>query len=291
MPDALDQLHLSAARQVAAADVGVVAAQGQRDVVERQIVFGQQRGVEQHVILFFVTSPTVHFGHAGDRSQMGPHQPMLDRAQLGQIVTVALEQVVVDFAHAAGDRSQLGLVHAGLVGQFGDGQPLADQLAGAENVEAVLEDRVDLRQAKLGNRADLGQAGQSADHLLDRIGDLDLDLFGAQGRHHRVDLHHHGTGVGKGIDRQTGQREKSRNHQRSGEQQHDGAMFEAETDDAIEHGSWAGCRWNGADAEGGSLGRAEFVFFQIAAEEKAAGGDDHFADDSLPTSLPKCRRA
>ncbi len=203
---ALNQLDLAAARQIAAADVGVIAAQGQRDVVERQVEFGQQGGVEQDVILFFVAAPTVHFGHAGNAAQMSPHQPVLDRAQLGQVVTVAFEQIVINFAHSAGDRPELGLVHAGLIGQFGHGEPLADQLAGAENIEAVLKNRVDLRQAKLRYRPHFGQPGQSANHLLDRIGDLDLDLFGPQRRHHRVDLHHHGTGVGKGVDRQTRQR-------------------------------------------------------------------------------------
>ncbi len=159
---------------------------------------------------------------------------MLNRPQLLEAEAVALEQIVIDFAHAAGDRAQLGLVHAGLIGQFGDGEPLADQLAGAENVEAILKNRVDLRQAELGNRSDFGQPWQPADDLFDRVGDLHLDLFGRECRHQRVDLHHHRTGVGKGVDRQAGQREHPRNDQRSGQQQHDGPMFEAETDDAIE---------------------------------------------------------
>ena len=89
-------------------------------------------------------------------------------------------------------------------------QALHDELAGEVDVGAIFEGDGDLREPELRDGTHLLEAGQPGDGLLDREGDLLLDLEGRERRRGGVDLDLDRRRVGKRIDRQTEQRVRPR---------------------------------------------------------------------------------
>ena len=149
------------------------------DLVEGQAVLDQPVRVDANLVLLLEAAPAIDLGGARDGAQLGLDDPVVNGAQIGQVVALAGDDIVKDLAQAGGDRSHLGPFHAGR--QLDGGQPLVDQLAGEVDVGAVVEGDDHLRQAELRDRAELLQTGQPADGLLDREGDLPLDLLRARG--------------------------------------------------------------------------------------------------------------
>ena len=159
--DAVDQEHAAAPADVAAADVAVVLLDRLDHLVEGQAVLDEAVGVDADLVLLLVAAPAVDLGRALHCPQLGPDDPVVDGAQLGDVVPLAGDDVVEDLAQAGGHRPHLGPRDA--LGDVHRGQPLVDELAGEVDVGAVLEGHHHLGQAELGHRAQLLQAGQAAD--------------------------------------------------------------------------------------------------------------------------------
>ena len=70
---------------VAAADVLVVLPQGADHVVERQLVLGELDRVGLDLELLLQPAPRVDLGHARHAAKPRPDDPVLERAQLGQV--------------------------------------------------------------------------------------------------------------------------------------------------------------------------------------------------------------
>ena len=83
-----------------------------------------------------------------------------------------------DLAESGGDRTHLRPRNA--FGDLGDAQPFVDHLAGEVDVRAVGEDDDHLRDAELGDRAQLLKMRQAVDGLLDGKGDLPFDFLGRE---------------------------------------------------------------------------------------------------------------
>ena len=99
----------------------------------------QLRRVDDDLELLLVAAPGVDLGDARHRAQLRLDDPVVDRAQLGERLPCAGDDVVEDLAQARGDRAHLRPLDAG--GQLDALQPLVDDLAGEVDVGAVLEDR------------------------------------------------------------------------------------------------------------------------------------------------------
>ena len=194
----LDFLHgLHAARRAdgdlfaaelndAAARVLDVLADGVGEFAERHADALELVRVGLDDDLLFVTAAGVHLRQAGRGAQARLDDVIVDQLQLHQLrlarrrfvrrVRRVFDDVVKNFAETGADGRELGR-EAGR--QFIEHrlQPLADQLARAVDVRAVLEDEGDLRQAELGERAQFGQAGNAGHLVLDGEGDELFDFL------------------------------------------------------------------------------------------------------------------
>ena len=192
---------LPAAHDDAAAGVGVAALDGGHHVLARQPVGQQAVGIDQHLVLLHLPAEAVDLVHAGQRLQVGRHQPVLDGPQLHRAEALALDGVLEDLAQARADGAQFGL-GAGRQLLARGGQPLEDHLPRPVGVGAVLEADDDLRQAGLRQRPHLGDARQAAHRQLDRVAHALLDVDRRQARRLRQDHHLRAGHVREGVDGQ-----------------------------------------------------------------------------------------
>ncbi len=155
LPQAADIGLLPAADDEAAGGVGVVLLQGLDDVPQAQVVLEQGLGSHQHVVLLDEAAEAVDLVDSGDRLELRRHQKVLDAPQFHGRERVALQGVLEDLAQAGADRAQLRLrAHRQLL--LGALEALEDLLAGEVDVGVVIEDHDHLREAGLGEGADLG---------------------------------------------------------------------------------------------------------------------------------------
>ena len=131
----------------ATAHIAVAALDGHAHFLQREIVGQQLVGLHHDLVLLDEPADGSHLGHAVHAGQFVAQEPVLDGAQLGQIVPVALQGVGVDPAHPGGVRPQAR-------GDAG-GQPAGDEIevfehaaAGPVHVGAVFENDVDERNTE-----------------------------------------------------------------------------------------------------------------------------------------------
>ena len=161
-----DQQLFAAALDIAGADVGVVALQRRDQIVEGQVVSGQALGVWRNLIFLGEAADGIDLGHAWHVAQLRFDDPVLDHPQVGGGVrrTVLFAHTVLgfdgpqeNFPKASGNRPHGGFdaVRQLLTGHL---QAFVDQLAGEEQVGAVLENHRDLGQTGTRQRSRLLQA-------------------------------------------------------------------------------------------------------------------------------------
>ena len=184
------------------AAVGIVALHGPGQVGHGQTVLTHFEGIDHDVDLLDLPTPNVDVGQAGHGLQRRPHHPVHQGTSLSQGELGIVEAKIQDFAQAAADGRQF---HLGALRHLLDGrlQALVDQLAGEVDVGVVLKDQRDLGKPELRDRAGLGYFGQARKGQFQRKGDPPFDLFGSQGRSHRVQLNLTIGYVRHGIDGQT----------------------------------------------------------------------------------------
>ena len=170
--------------------VVVAAADGLDHFIDGQVVSQQRVGVEVHLVLLDEASHAGHFRYPRDRGQPVAHVPVLEGAQLGQIMTPrpVHKRILKGPTHAGGVRSQDRGYPLGET----SGHPLhvlEHARARPIDVGAVLKDDVDEREAEEGVTPDdlhLGCGEKSRD---DGIGDLVFDQVGAAAFPLRKDDH------------------------------------------------------------------------------------------------------
>ena len=157
--DAVDQQHFAAVGNRPTTYILVVRFDGFANLLERQSILHQQIRLQSNLILFLVTTPTIDLRNAANRTQLGLHHPVVDRTQfrhpldafllcdLGKINTVVNQHIVKDLAQPCRNRPHLRSLNP--VGQLDGGKPFVDQLSGEVDVDAIVKDHNDLRQAEL----------------------------------------------------------------------------------------------------------------------------------------------
>jgi hypothetical protein len=147
LPGGADQVLLAVSFDVAGADIGIVGRQRRHHVAERQLVRHQAGRVRQHVELLFVAADRVHLDDTGNRAQLRLDDPILDGAEIGGGIRLALgiarvglclDREHVDFAEPGRDRAHRGLdARRQLVLHLLDA--LVDEVAGEIDVGPVQE--------------------------------------------------------------------------------------------------------------------------------------------------------
>ena len=234
LPEAADVGLLPAAHDESAGGVGIVPLQRLHDVPQAEVVFDQRFGAHEHVILLDEAPEAVDLVHAGDRAQLRRHEKVLNPAQFHRRERRALERVLEDFPQSGAGRTQFRL-RAGRELFLRPLDPLEDLLAREVDVGVVFEDHDHLREAGFGERADLGHPGHAAHLLLDRVGDLLLDVGcrepGGLGQDHDLDVRD----VGKGVDRQPCPADPAGNAQQQGGGDDEPALPQENGDEGV-HG-------------------------------------------------------
>ena len=172
-------------------------------------------GFDQHLTL--VTADDVHIGQAGSGPQGRADTRIMQQTQLTQACGLigrrlgaigVLQGIIDDLTEAGADRSHdRDDARRQVAGCLGD--TFGHQLTSPEDVRAVLENEGHLRQAGLGERAELDQSGQAGKLGLQRDGHPGFGLVGGEGWQGRVDLDLRSGDVGHRVDRHAGGGPKS----------------------------------------------------------------------------------
>jgi hypothetical protein len=133
----------------AAAHIRVAALDGHADFLDGDVVGPQLVGVHDHLVLLDISADGGHLGHPRHAGQFVAQKPVLDGAQLRQVVAVALQGVFVDPADTGGIRTQGGVTPLGQAAG-NEIQVFQHTAAGPVKVGAVFENDVDERNAEKG---------------------------------------------------------------------------------------------------------------------------------------------
>ena len=173
--DAADEVLLVALFQVAASGIGISLPQRRHDLLHRNVVGLQFRKVQVHLVLLHEAAEGDDVGNARREAHLALDHPVLQPAQLGEVVAGPGELVAEELADRGGQRRELGL---GFVGEGDAAKPFEDELARAGVGGLVVEcnDQEGQPELRVGEHAD--GVGQSGETDLDGSGDLLLHLLG-----------------------------------------------------------------------------------------------------------------
>ena len=200
------------------------------DGVERDVARGHLDRVEIDLVLLDESADARNLGHAVDGLQAELQIPVLDRAELAEVVVLRLQRVPEHVAHArplgAEARRDAG-------GQQGADvvQPLEHARARPVDVDVVVEDDVDEREPEHRLRAHGLQVRQSLQVRRERIRDLILDELRRAPRPVDVDDDLVVGDVGNGIERRAHRRPDADADDDRVEQQDDEAVAGGEVDE------------------------------------------------------------
>ena len=142
----------------------------------RDAIGAQPVGIDVDLVLAHHAADARHLGHARHGVELVADEPVLDRAQIPQRVAPALDGVPEDVADARRVRPERR--------HDARGQRLREQVEPLEHarareveVDVVLEDHVDHREAERRRRADDPHARQPLQAHRERVRDLVLDLL------------------------------------------------------------------------------------------------------------------
>ena len=235
-------------RQDAAAEVRVVVAERLVHIARRDAEMAETVGVDEHLVLLDVAAGRVDLGDPGDRSQVGAHDPVLERAALREFVdgerplavVRVLERVLVDLAEHGRHRAQqrghaVGHPAADLDEAFRDHLPCEVE------VGAFGEDQRDERQRRPVQRAHLDQTRQAGHGHLDRDGDGPFHFLGRTAQGFGRDLDLDVRDVREGIDRKLADGPEAERQQDAGSDDDDDALLQRAADDRLDHRAIAAC--------------------------------------------------
>ncbi len=177
------------------------------------------------------------FRHVRQRLQLEAQEPVLQRAQLGQIVAAALvdQRVFVDPADAGGIRTQRRLggsrqagLHLVQILQYPGARPV--------QVRPVFEQHVDERIPEERIAADRLGARHRQHRGSERVSDLVLDDLRRLAGEGRADDDLHVRQIGQRVERRAARRPHSPRRQQHRGQQHQEAVADGSEDEARDHG-------------------------------------------------------
>ena len=146
-----------------------------------------------------------------------------------------LNGVHVDLAQPRGNRSH-DRFDSRRERFLGFAEAFADLLSGKVDVDIVLEDGGDLREAVPRERTRRLKAGNAGQCVLDGERHLFLDLDGREAGRDGVDLHLVVGDVGHRVDRKPLERVHAQRPDHHGQQQHKPAVLDGEMKDGFKHG-------------------------------------------------------
>jgi hypothetical protein len=218
------------------ADVVVRAAHSFDDGIERHVARGHLDRIEIDLVLLDESADARNLGHAIDGLQSELQVPVLDRAELAEVVILRLQRVPEDVADAgalgAETRSDaIGQQRADVV------QSLEHARACPVDVDVVIEDDVDEREAEHRLRAHGFEVRQSLKIRCERICDLIFDELRRTPRPVDVDDDLVVGDVGDRVERRA-QRCPDADADEDGVQhEHDEAVFCGEANEIADHSS------------------------------------------------------
>ena len=225
--DAADQILLIALLQVTAARVRISLPQRREDLLHGNVVGLKLGQIQTDLVLFQKSAQADHVGHAGRQLQVARDRPILDRAQLPQVLPVAGHAIAKQLADGCGQRRQL---HLGLAGKVHVAEAFEHQLASLIIVGAVVEGDDQERQAELRVRKHAHRVRQSAQADLQRRGDLLFDFLGRVSRIEGDDGDLDIGNIRKRLDRQILERHDAAQQKQAGQQEHEQRLMQRKRD-------------------------------------------------------------
>ena len=240
-PDAADDEPRAVRLQDVAADVDVARAHGGDDVAERNAVAPEPVGIDVDLVLLDVAADRGHLRHARHRVELIADEPVLQAAQFAERMRRAVERVPEDVADPGRVRSEGGH-HARRQGPADEAEPFEDPRPREVEIDLVLEDDVDHREAERRLRAHGTDAGESLEIGRQRIRDLILDLLRAVARPVGEDDHLVVGEVGNRVDGRGPQRPPAPPGQGKREEDDESPVTQRAIDQVRDHLKTPSCR-------------------------------------------------
>ena len=208
-------------------------------VRQRQAVGAQLRRVDDDLVLLDHAADRGDFGDARHGTQFVFQEPILQRAQLRQVVFAAAvhQCVLVHPAHAGGVRAER---------RFGRARQARDHLAQIlehararpVDVGAIRKNDIDEGIPEHRVAAHRGGARHRQHGGGERVGDLVLDRLRRLARVAGLDDDLHVGQVGDGVERRARHGVDARGHEQAGDEQHQETVVERPTDELGDHGGF-----------------------------------------------------
>ncbi len=231
-PDAADDVALVAARDPAAAGIGIVVVDGIDHVRDAEAIMMQLLGIEIELVFGGEAAEVRIVDHTGHGLQCRDHGPALDLGQFLQVLRVGFQGVAVDFAAGTGHRIEGGRC-PGRQHRLIDA--LGQALPGPIVLVTVAKQHRDQRQAEGARGAHQQQSRRAVDRALERHGDQLFDLLGGEPRHLRGDLRRHVAELRIGLHREGLPGVHAVCGQQRGQNEYRDPPLQAEADELINH--------------------------------------------------------
>ena len=225
--------RLLAHRQPLPADVLVGVRQRGHQLIERQAVPLQAKGVDLDVVLLGEAAVPDHVDDAGGLAELPLEDPVLRRLAVGQRVVLAAHDVAVDLADRAPGRELRRHPRR----QRDEVEPVQHPLLGGVVVGVPGEVALHVGQAEQRLRTDVVEIDHPVQAVLERDGHVALDLLGAPAVRLGDDLDHRRHRVGVGLDVELLVAVEPERQQAARQDQHERRHPQNETDQTLQHGA------------------------------------------------------
>ena len=222
-----------------AADVAVASHDGVDHGGERDPVRAQAVGIDVDLVLAHGSADAGHLGHAGHRVELVADEPVLQRPEVAEGRALALNGVPEDMAHACGIRAERG-DHAARQRLREQVQPLEHARACEVEIDVVLEDDIDHREAEGRRGAHHTDAGQPLEAHRQRVGDLVLHLLRRPPRPVGEDDDLVVGQIGNRVDRRRHERPVAPGADEHEERDHEEAVPQRQLDEPVDHARSSG---------------------------------------------------
>ncbi len=215
------------------ADVVVAALHSRDHILERDVVGAQLDGIEVDLVLAHEAAHAGHFSDARNGVELILDEPVLNRVQ-GAGVVGPFDRVPEDLP----DAGSIGPHHGRYFRRqktAGETQPFEDSRSREIDVDGVLEDDVDHREAKLRSRPHRLDMRKSLQIDGQGIGDLIFDFLRAAsrplGKHDDLVF----AQIGNGVDGRVHQRPVAPGSQRGVDRHDQPPVLHREFNDSVDH--------------------------------------------------------
>src|SRR5580692_1707286 len=231
-PEAADVIKLAALRVKAAAGIGVVGREGVQNLNDGQVIVVELNGVEQDVILHGGAAEAGVIGHARDAAIGALNDPGLEGVQLHRRTIGTFDDVAIDEAARAEERSH---ARGDAGGQSGVAEAFENDLASEVSVGAVLEGEDDVRESVKRNGTHHLEVRRAVHGQLERKSGEALDFFGGMAGPLGDELNHGRRKIGIGVDGHAAERFGSGDDHQQGDDQDEEALAQGELDYVMDH--------------------------------------------------------